>query len=172
MKLFKPAYERDPRWQLSNWRALHQDRSRHYVAVQALREMRDRIGEEAVAQLKAILPGPARDAYNVDHMCGEIIDRIRRFDLGKDLAAIGELIRLSENAEYRETAKQIEPPLKAVAELDAKVEAERIARQRAEADLSLAREAAKARALENVDNDAAVISAQERLREVQSLSES
>jgi hypothetical protein len=58
--------------------------------------------------------------------------------------------------------------LKAVAELDAKEEAERILRQRAEANLSLAREAAKARALENVDNDAAVISARERLREVSS----
>jgi phage terminase Nu1 subunit (DNA packaging protein) len=58
--------------------------------------------------------------------------------------------------------------LKAVAELDAKEEAERIARQRAEANLSLAREAAKARALENVDNDAAVISARERLGEVSS----
>jgi phage terminase Nu1 subunit (DNA packaging protein) len=70
--------------------------------------------------------------------------------------------------QYRETAKEIEPLLKAVAELDAKEEAERSARQRAETDLSLAREAAKARALENVDNDAAVISARERLREVSS----
>jgi hypothetical protein len=78
------------------------------------------------------------------------------------------LLSIAENDEYRETAKQIEPMLKAVAELDAKEEAERIARQRAEANLSLAREAAKARALENVDNDAAVISARERLGEVSS----
>jgi hypothetical protein len=83
--------------------------------------------------------------------------------------AITALLVIAETDEYRETAKQVEPLLKAVAELDTQEENERIARQRAEAELSLAREAAKARALENVDNDAAVISARERLREVQSL---
>jgi hypothetical protein len=170
MKLFgRPAFEKDPRWQLANWRSLNPERSSHYVAVEALKKMRDEVGKAALAELIKVQPGPGGDAFNIDHMAGEIRWRIKSFNLGADVMAITALLGIVETDDYREAAKQIEPLLKAVAELDAKEEAERIARQRAEANLSLAREAAKARALENVDNDAAVISARERLREVQSL---
>jgi hypothetical protein len=163
MKLFKPAWEKDVRWQLSNWRALNPEKSRHYVSVQALRKMQAEIGREAVKRLTAIPPGPGQDPHNVDAMCGEIIDNVRRFDLGKDLAAIGELIRLAENDEYRAIAKEIEPLIESARKFDQAEEKARLDRQRAEGALHAAREAAQRRALENVESDSEVVAARERL---------
>jgi hypothetical protein len=169
MKLFKPAFERDPHWQLNQWRSKNEARAKHYVAVAVLKKMRDEVGKAALVELIRVQPGVGGDPFSIDHMAGEIRWRIKSFGLGNDVMAITALLGIAENDDFRQTEKELAPLLKAVAEADTKAERERLARQRAEADLVVAREAAKARALENVDNDAEVISARERLREVQSL---
>jgi hypothetical protein len=163
MKLFKPAFERDPRWILSTWRNQHEEQSRHYTAVQCLKQMRARIGQEALEQLKRVPIPCGIDPYDISAVSGEIVDRIRRFHLGSELPAIDSLIRLAENDEYRQTAKQLEPLLKAVAELDAKEEKERLEKQRAESALAIARESARERALAGIETDSEVTAARERL---------
>ena len=163
MKLFKPAFEKDPRWQLSNWRALNQKKAAHYVSVKALHKMRDEVGAAALTQLIAVQPGPGGDNSSISHMAGEISHRIRAFGLGNDVMAVTALLSIAENDEYRQIAKEIEPLLKAAAERDAKEENERLEKQRAESALAIAREAAKARALESVETDHEVVAAKSRL---------
>jgi hypothetical protein len=131
--------------------------------------MKAEVGKAALAELIKVQPGPGGDPFNVDHMAGEIRWRIKSFGLGNDVMAITALLGIAQTDAYRETAKEIEPLLRAVAELDAKEEAARLAKQKAQANLEIARQAATQRALGNVDNDAEVISARERLNKVQSL---
>ena len=101
-------------------------------------------------------------------MAGEIRWRIKSFGLGADVIAISALLGIAETDEYRETAKQIEPLLKAVAELDAKEEAERLAKQQAAADLEITRESVKEKALASVESSPEVIAARERLEALKS----
>jgi hypothetical protein len=168
MKLFKPAFERDPRWILSTWRNQHEEQSRHYTAVQCLKQMRARIGQEALQQLKTVPIPQGIDPHDVTAVSGELVDRIRRFHLGSELPAIDSLIRLAETDEYRAIAAEIEPLLSAAAALDAKEEAARLARQQKEGALQQAREEAKQRALKRADLDPAVLHAEKELAELQS----
>jgi hypothetical protein len=131
--------------------------------VAALKKMRDEVGKTALVELIQVPHGPGQDPFNIDDMAGQIRWRIKSFGLGTDIPAIDALIQTAENAEYRETAKQLEPLLKAVAELDAKEEKERLEKQRAESALAIAREAAKERALAAAENDSEVVAARERL---------
>jgi hypothetical protein len=165
MRLFKPAYKRDPRWILSNYRGLNPQKSAHYVAVKALHKMRDEVGQAALRALINVQRGPDGDPNNIAHMAGEIAWRIKSFGLGADVMAITALLSIAENDDYRSIAAEIEPLIKAVEALDAKEEAERLKKQRALADLEIARQAAKERALANIENDREVISARERLEQ-------
>jgi DNA-binding helix-hairpin-helix protein with protein kinase domain len=169
MKLFRPAFEKDPRWQLSNWRALNPERSRHYVAVAALKKMWDEVGKAALAELIKLQPGPGGDAFNIDHMAGEIRWRIKSFNLGAEVKAVTALLSIAENDEYRAIAKEIEPLIESARALDQAEEKARIDRQRKEASLRDAREAAKQRALESFESDPAVVAAKQELAEAQAV---
>jgi hypothetical protein len=164
VRLFKPAYEREPRWILANWRSLNPQKAAHYVAVKALHKMRDEVGQAALAALINVQPGPGGDSNNIAQLAGEIAWRIKSFGLGADVTSVTALLSIAENDEYRAIAAELEPLLKAVEVLDKKEEAERLQKQRAAADLEIARQAAKERALSAIENDSEVVSARERLK--------
>jgi hypothetical protein len=163
MKFFKPAFEKDPRWQLSNWRALNAKKAAHYTTVKAVHKMRDEVGQAALAALINVQPGPGGQPYDVAHMAGEIAWRIKSFGLGNDVMAITALLSIAENDEYRAIAKEIEPLIAAARALDEKEEAERLAKQKAAAALEIARVAARERALASVETDSEVMAAKAEL---------
>jgi hypothetical protein len=131
--------------------------------------MRDEVGKAALAELIKVQPGPGGDAFNIDHMAGEIRWRIKSFDLGADVMAITALLSIAENDEYRVTAKEIEPLIESARALDQVEEKARIDRMQKEASLRDAREAAKQRALESFESDPAVVQAKRELAEAKAV---
>ena len=101
MKFFKNSWERDPHWQLSNWRALNREKSVHHTAVLALRLLKAEVDQAALTALNGVGAGPGGDDRDPKHMAGEIRWRIKSFGLGADAVAIAALLQAAENDEFR-----------------------------------------------------------------------
>ena len=88
-----------------------------------------------------------------------------RHSIGSELASAKVLLATIEaSKEFKECAAVLEPLIAEIAALEAEEEKRRLERQRNEAALSGAREAAKKRALESVDKDPEVVKAVEKLQ--------
>jgi hypothetical protein len=164
MKLFKPAYEKDPRWQRDDYFAHHPEQCRIYHCVVALRELVKELNAEVVARLGVVdvMPGAPRFPQSIPSLKGEL--RFKVVEIGKEFAAAQMLLAAGEaSEEFKLAEKEYAPLLEAVAKLEAKEEAERVEKQRAEAGLAAACEAAKERALANLESDREVVAARERL---------
>jgi hypothetical protein len=129
----------------TNWRALNPEKAKHHTAVLALRRMKAEVGEAALAELIQVQPAVGEDPFNVDHMAGQIVWRIKSFGLGTDVTSISALLSIAETPEFQAIEKEVGPMIAEVEAADAKAEAERLAKQRAAADLEIARAAARDR---------------------------
>jgi hypothetical protein len=163
MKLFRPKFEQDPRWQRDNWAALHRKESQTYKAVLALRSLIGQLAKEAVARL-AIITTPPGTADTVENLASEI--RFKIFEAGKELASARILLEASETSpEFLLAEKEFAPLLKAAAARDEFEEQVRLDRQRKEAELVQARETTWRSALEKAEESPVIKKATRELAE-------
>lgn len=106
MKLFRPKYESDPRWQRDQWRALNPEAAQIYRSVIAIRSIISQVTEEAVAGLGKVTPG----SDSLANLKGEV--RFRLNEVGKDLAAAKVLLEAGENSpQFKRAEKEFRPLL-------------------------------------------------------------
>lgn len=165
MKLFgRPAFEKNPRWQRDQWFAANPEKCRIYHCVVALRELVKELNAEVVARLGVVdvMPGAPR----FPSLKGEL--RFKVVEIGKEFAAAQMLLAVGEaSEEFKLAEKEYAPLLEAAAKLEAKEEMARVARQKAEAGLFQAREAARGRVTAAIEDDPAVAEAKRELAALQ-----
>jgi hypothetical protein len=159
---FNPKpWERDPIWKRDNWQALNQKAAGLWQNVQAIRQILADVRATAVQKLSLIGPTPG----NVDTLQNRIPEiRFRAVPIGSELAAFAALLAAAEESpEFAVAEKQYAPLVKAAEEKERKDEEARVARQRAQADVAIAIEAAKQRAISAADNAPEVLDAKKKL---------
>jgi hypothetical protein len=161
MKLFRPKFESDPRWQRDNWRALNQEAAATWTAVPALRATIADLTREALKRLGAINTPPGTPP-TIENLKSEV--RFKVAAVGTELAAAQMLLDTATASEqFKRAEKEFAPLVRQADERDAAEEKARLEKQRAEAALVRAREAATARALENVESDPDIVQAKREL---------
>jgi hypothetical protein len=157
MKLFRPRFEQDPRWQRDNWAALPRKESQTYKAGLALRAIIADLAKEAVGRL-AIITTPPGTADTIANLGSEV--RRKVFEAGKELASAKILLEAIEvSAEFKFAEQEFAPLLLAAAERDKADDRLRESRQQAEAALSQARESAWRLALEKAEESPDILKA-------------
>src|SRR4029077_5152449 len=167
MKIF-PKAAHDPRKELQGYRHFHPERVNVYVNTIALRELVAGGEKRVLFTLGISTPGDFTWQNSVAPLIA--MGRSNVFDpttgqMGLSmLAGLKTALHVAENsAEFKAAVAEYEPLLKRAADLEAEEEKARLDRQRAEADLLQTREAARKRALENVESDPEVVALREKL---------
>jgi LEA14-like dessication related protein len=153
----------EQRWLRDNWRHHNPDKVRVYHATLALRQLVEELKAESLERLGKLECPPSTPA-TIANLKAEV--RFKVVEIGKEFAAAKILLEAAEVSDaFVAAVAEYEPLLKRVSELEAAEENARLDRQRREASLRDAREAAQKRALENIESDPAVLAAKEALRE-------
>ncbi|SRR6266496_1070627 len=163
-KLFRPKYESDPRWLRDDYRAKNEGRVILFHQTLGLRTLIQDLRREAISALSVWRC--SEDLSNPSAVVGQV--RFHVVELGKQLSAATALLELAENSEdFQIAVREYAPILQLVAERDASEEKARLDRQRREADVLQAREAAHKRAMDTLESDPAVVQAKRKLAEAE-----
>lgn len=157
MKPTKP--ENDPRNLLDHVPA---EQRQLHTNVLALRENVKKLTEDVFCRVSSAYA--TENSFSVSNM-GARMTSIQQSDTAIEFATAKTMLHTLENLEqFKEADAVIAPLLLAVAQLVALEEQERQDRARHEAELQSAKEAAKKRALEGIENDSVVVAAKKKLQ--------
>jgi hypothetical protein len=155
MKLTKP--ENDPRHLLDH--VPYEQRQLH-TNVLALRENLKQLSQIVTQRVHTFA---IENSFSVSNM-RQPMTSIAQSDLAIEFATTEAMLRTLENSpQFKEASAAIDPLLLAVAQVEARELQERQEAARAEAALNAAREAARQRAIEQAENDPAVLAAKRKL---------
>src|SRR5947208_625347 len=143
----------------------HEQRQLH-TNVLALRENVKELTKNLIFRFATAASTPGSgNPYNISNTRAPIT--VVQHTFGQEFAVAKAMLQeIEESAEFQEAAALVDPLLAAVAALDAQEETERQEQARARAALNAALEIARKRAIENAENDPAVLAAKQKLRPV------